>query len=144
MIKIISGYFDPLHVGHIEYITNAYLYGDYSSNDKVIVILNNDKQCILKKGKSFMNENERKQILENLKYVDKVFISIDEDRSVIKTLQIISEFYSDESLVFLNGGDVIKNCREEQICKQLHIDCVYGMGKKIQSSSNLTGIKEIK
>ena len=68
----VSGYFDPLHVGHIEYIQLSKKLGD-----KLVVILNNDKQAGLKKGKAFMPLEERKKILESLRDVDEVFVSID-------------------------------------------------------------------
>ena len=73
----ISGYFDPLHVGHIEYINKAKKLGDY-----LVVIVNNNLQCKLKKGKFFMDENDRVEIVKNLKSVDEVFLSIDSDKTV--------------------------------------------------------------
>ena len=76
----ISGYFDPLHVGHIEYINKAKKLGDY-----LVVIVNNNLQCKLKKGKFFMDENDRVEIVKNLKSVDEVFLSIDSDKTVCKS-----------------------------------------------------------
>ena len=67
-----SGYFDPLHVGHLEYIKLAKELGDH-----LIVIVNNDAQCELKKGRAFMNEHDRVEIVRSLKLVDEVFLSID-------------------------------------------------------------------
>ena len=78
----ISGYFDPLHVGHIEYINKAKKLGDY-----LVVIVNNNLQCKLKKGKFFMDENDRVEIVKNLKSVDEVFLSIDSDKTVCKSLE---------------------------------------------------------
>ena len=69
-VVAVSGYFDPLHVGHLEYLEMAKQLGD-----KLIVIVNNDKQALLKKGKSFMNENDRAEIVSALKCVDEVFLS---------------------------------------------------------------------
>ena len=66
----ISGYFDPLHVGHIEYINKAKKLGDY-----LVVIVNNNLQCKLKKGKFFMDENDRVEIVKNLKSVDELISS---------------------------------------------------------------------
>lgn len=137
---IVSGYFDPLHVGHLEYIKMS---RQYSDCERLLAILNNDKQCELKKGKSFMNEDERKIILESIRYVDKVIMSIDEDRSVCKTLSMIKNMFPNKELIFANGGDAKKeNCMEEQVCMKLGIKTLYGLGEKIQSSSWLTGIKE--
>lgn len=65
----ISGYFDPIHVGHLEYITEARKLGD-----KLIVIVNNNQQCVLKKGKQFMDEKDRVLITSSLKDVDEVFL----------------------------------------------------------------------
>jgi len=81
---VVSGYFDPIHIGHIEYLRLAKQLGD-----KLIVILNNDEQAKLKKGKPFMLLEERKKILEAIKYVDEIFISIDSDKSVCKSLEKI-------------------------------------------------------
>ena len=130
----ISGYFDPLHVGHLEYISKAKELGDY-----LVVIVNNNHQCKLKKGKFFMDENDRVEIVKNLKSVDEVFLSIDKDKTVSKSLEKL------KPSVFANGGDR-KNYEipESKICKEHGIDIVDGLGDKIRSSSDLTGIKEIK
>ena len=90
----ISGYFDPLHVGHIEYINKAKKLGDY-----LVVIVNNNLQCKLKKGKFFMDENDRVEIVKNLKSVDEVFLSIDSDKTVCKSLEKL------KPSIFANGGD---------------------------------------
>ena len=90
----ISGYFDPLHVGHIEYINKAKKLGDY-----LVVIVNNNLQCKLKKGKFFMDENDRVEIVKNLKSVDEVFLSIDSDKTVSKSLEKL------KPSIFANGGD---------------------------------------
>ena len=137
-IVIISGYFDPLHSGHLEYIKQAKEYGN-----ELWVIVNNDLQVILKKEKSFMNEIERIKILMSLKNVDRVILSRDEDRSVNRTLLILRGLFPLQEFIFANGGDVNRrNCREEKQCKLLGIKTIYGLGKKIQSSSWLTRIKE--
>ena len=67
----ISGYFDPIHVGHLEYIAEARKLGD-----KLIVIVNNNHQCVLKKGKPFMDEKDRVIITSSLKDVDEVYLLI--------------------------------------------------------------------
>ena len=86
---VVSGYFDPLHVGHIEYLELAKSLGDV-----LVVIVNNDKQAALKKGKSFMNEEDRLTIVSSLKPVDHVFLSIDEGKDVCKSLAYIDLTYS--------------------------------------------------
>jgi len=130
----ISGYFDPIHVGHIEYINNAKKLGDW-----LIVIVNNNKQCALKKGKHFMDENDRVLIIKNIKAVDEVFLSIDDDKTVSKSLKTVNPD------VFANGGDR-KNFEipESKVCKENNIEIIDGLGDKIRSSSDLTGLKEIK
>tara|TARA_B100001939_G_scaffold114592_2_gene99078 strand:+ start:364 stop:771 length:408 start_codon:yes stop_codon:yes gene_type:complete len=130
----ISGYFDPLHVGHIEYINKAKKLGDY-----LVVIVNNNLQCKLKKGKFFMDENDRVEIVRNLKSVDEVFLSIDDDKTVCQSLKIL------KPSIFANGGDR-KNYEipESKVCDMYSIEIIDGLGEKIRSSSDLTGIKEIK
>ena len=130
----ISGYFDPIHVGHLEYIKEARKLGD-----KLIVIVNNNHQCILKKGKPFMDENDRVLITSSLKDVDDVFLSVDKDKTVCKSLEQIKPD------IFANGGDR-KNYEipESTICKKYNIQIIDGLGEKIRSSSDLTGLKEIK
>ena len=99
-INIVSGYFDPIHDGHIEYFENA-----KKDCDKLIVILNNDLQTSAKKGKPFMEEGVRKKIVEAIRYVDELFVSIDNDASVCKTIEKIKEKYPKDKLYFVNGGD---------------------------------------
>ena len=130
----ISGYFDPIHVGHIEYINNAKKLGDW-----LVVIVNNNNQCALKKGKHFMDEKDRLLIVKSIKAVDEVFLSIDEDKTVCKSLKKVNPD------VFANGGDR-KNYEipESKVCKENNIQIIDGLGDKIRSSSDLTGLKEIK
>ena len=130
----ISGYFDPIHVGHIEYINNAKKLGDW-----LVVIVNNNNQCALKKGKYFMDEKDRVLIVKNIKAVDEVFLSIDEDKTVCKSLKKVNPD------IFANGGDR-KNYEipESKVCKENNIQIIDGLGDKIRSSSDLTGLKEIK
>lgn len=128
----ISGYFDPIHVGHIEYIRRSKELGD-----KLIVIVNNDNQAKLKKGRSFMPENERVEILKSIKYVDEVILSVDQDRTVCKTLSQINP----APYAFCNGGDQTNNSiPESNICVERGIVLIDGLGDKIQSSSWLTGL----
>jgi cytidyltransferase-like protein len=131
-IVIVSGYFNPLHKGHIEYFYNA-----KQNFDELFVIVNNDNQRELKRSKEFMLEEERKLIVSELKIVDKVFISIDLDRSVCESLTMISKEYSKgNNLFFANGGDQNnKNIPESQLCNKLGIKLLDGLGEKIQSSS---------
>ena len=129
-----SGYFDPLHVGHLECLEMAKKLGD-----KLIVIVNSDLQAKLKKGESFMNEKDRLKIVSALKCVDEVFLSIDKDKSQCESLKYLNP------TIFAKGGDrTSSEIPEAKICKELNIKIIDGLGAKIRSSSELTGIKEIK
>jgi|ETNmetMinimDraft_33_1059910.scaffolds.fasta_scaffold175434_1 cytidyltransferase-like protein len=124
-VIVVSGYFDPLHVGHVEYFRLA-----KSLGDKLIVVLNNDEQLFMKRGKAgFMNQGERKRLVESIRYVDEVFISIDGDRSICESLKAIRPD------VFANGGDRFQDeIPEGNICRELGIEMVDGLGEKTKSS----------
>ena len=131
---VTSGYFDPLHVGHLECLELAKQLGD-----KLIVIVNSDLQAKLKKGESFMKEEDRMRIVSALKCVDEVFLSIDKDKSQCESLRHINPD------IFAKGGDRMSDeIPESKVCKELGINIVDGLGEKIRSSSDLTGLKEIK
>jgi cytidyltransferase-like protein len=122
-----SGYFDPIHVGHIECLELAKKLGD-----RLVVIVNNDNQAVLKKGKPFMKQEERLKIVQSLRCVDEVFLSIDQDRTVCKSLAAVRPD------VFAKGGDRTSGeIPESVICKELNIQIIDGLGAKIQSSSSL-------
>ena len=129
---IVSGYFNPIHKGHIEYFQNA-----KANGDKLFVIVNSDFQRALKGSKEFQDENERIFIVENLRLVDKCFLSIDQDRTVVETIKMIfNDFGKEYQLAFANGGDQNNDTIPERlICEQLKIKLVDGLGGKIQSSS---------
>ena len=129
---IVSGYFNPLHKGHLEYINNAKVLAD-----ELIVIVNNDYQRALKKSKEFQLEDERLLIVSNLKAVNKVLLSIDSDRTVCKTIEkIANEFGESYDLAFANGGDQNNDTIPERvICDKMGITLLDGLGDKIQSSS---------
>jgi D-beta-D-heptose 7-phosphate kinase/D-beta-D-heptose 1-phosphate adenosyltransferase len=130
----VSGYFDPIHVGHLDYLELAKKLGD-----KLIVIVNNNHQCVLKKGKPFMDELDRMRIVKSIDMVDEVFLSVDSDKSVCKSLEEIKPD------IFANGGDRANSeVPESTICSKYNIQIVDGLGDKIRSSSSLTGLKEIK
>jgi cytidyltransferase-like protein len=129
---IVSGYFNPIHKGHVEYFNNAKALGDY-----LIVIVNNEKQRALKGSKPFQQEEERVFIVSNIKSVDQVFLSIDEDRTVCETIRFIhQELHHGYQLAFANGGDQNNNSIPEvPVCHELGIELLDGLGDKIQSSS---------
>jgi len=129
---IVSGYFNPLHKGHLELFHNA-----KESGDILIVIVNSDLQRELKGSKEFMDEEERITIVDNLKPVDYTILSIDEDSTQIETIKALHSLNKDKvKLAFANGGDQNnKSIPEAKICKELGIELIEGLGDKIQSSS---------
>ena len=129
---IVSGYFNPIHKGHIEYFNNA-----KALADELFVIVNNDYQRGLKGSKEFQSEEERMMIVSNIKAVDKAILSIDEDCTVCATLKMIAEKYGSEfELAFANGGDQNnETIPERKICNKTEINLIDGLGDKIQSSS---------
>ena len=129
---IVSGYFNPLHKGHLEYFSLS-----KSMGDELIVIVNNDYQRELKGSKEFMLQDERFFIISNIKNVDKVYLSIDKDRSVKKTIQLIHEKLNPNyDLYFANGGDQVnESILERSLCKKLGIGLIDNLGGKVQSSS---------
>ncbi len=129
---IVSGYFNPIHKGHIEYFHLA-----KQNGDKLIVVINNDNQRALKGSKEFMDETERKLIISELEIVDYSVVSIDTDKTVCKTLEDIKNNFSKEfDLFFANGGDQVnKNIPEADSCNKLGIKLIDGLGNKVQSSS---------
>ena len=138
-VVIASGYFDPLHVGHIEYLNLAKQLGD-----TLIVILNNREQAMLKKGDEFMPEKDRMEIIYHLDMVDEVIISCDKDPSVCESLKMVSRLKPMAELIFAKGGDRhFGEVPEAELCHKLGIKMIDNLGKKIRSSSELTGLVEL-
>ena len=129
---IVSGYFNPLHKGHIDYFHLAKAKGD-----QLFVIVNNDHQRALKESKEFMLEQERVLIVKELTVVNQVILSIDKDKTVCATLEKIhKDFSKNFELFFANGGDQNNESIPEVVtCEKLRIGLLDGLGDKIQSSS---------
>ena len=135
-VSIVSGGFDPLHVGHVELFYKA---KDLST--KLIVVVNTDEFLTRKKSKPFMPMKERIAIVNSLKPVDIVIPSIDREHTVCETLKMIRDTYAPKwDLCFCNGGDRTSgsNTPEHALCEEIGITPIYGLGDKIQSSSWLT------
>mgnify|MGYP001234037188 FL=1 len=132
-IVIVSGYFNPLHKGHLEYFEQAKQHGD-----ELWVIVNSDLQRELKDSKEFMEEDERLQIVQALRVVDQAIIYIDKDRTVRESIGLIAVFmFSQNSqIAFCNGGDQTnETIPEREVCEELGIELIDGLGDKVQSSS---------
>jgi len=129
---IVSGYFNPLHKGHLELFKKA-----KSQADKLWVIVNSDFQRELKGSTEFMSDTERLEIVKAIKWVDYTLISSDRDRTQCYTLQQFHEMFSDKyDLAFANGGDQTNDTiPEKEVCERLGIELLDGLGDKIQSSS---------
>lgn len=131
IVVAVSGGFDPIHIGHVRMFERARALGD-----ELVVILNNDNWLKKKKGFAFMPEQERKEVIEALRPVDRVVITKhkpnDKDTSVSRELRAI------KPAIFANGGDrKLDNILEVAVCDALGCDMVFNIGKggKIQSSS---------
>jgi cytidyltransferase-like protein len=128
---VASGYFDPLHCGHIDYLQAAKALGG-----RLVVIVNNDYQTRMKKQKEFMCEAERMKIIRAISCVDEVFLSVDIDASVCRSLEKIHEI--SPVTVFAKGGDRNRNeIPEAKTCDRLGIKIIDRLGEKVQSSSAL-------
>ena len=129
---IVSGYFNPIHKGHLDLFKKA-----KSQADKLWVIVNSDFQRELKGSKEFMSDTERLEIVKAIKWVDYALISSDRDRTQCYTLQQFHEMFSDKyDLAFANGGDQNNDTiPEREVCERLGIELLDGLGDKIQSSS---------
>lgn len=135
VVVVASGHFDPLHAGHVAYLSAARKLGD-----ALVVIVNNDAQCVLKKGRPFMPQWSRLAVVQALRCVSLALLSRDADRSVCETLRAVAGSAAGlgASVVFANGGDV-GECREESVCRELGVRMEFGVGgsDKLQSSSAL-------
>jgi glycerol-3-phosphate cytidylyltransferase/D-beta-D-heptose 7-phosphate kinase/D-beta-D-heptose 1-phosphate adenosyltransferase len=134
-IVITSGYFNPLHGGHIDMIEAARAMGD-----KLIVIVNNDQQQLLKKGKIILDEKNRLRLMRALRDVDQVVLSIDDDATIIKTLEMVARQHPGDELIFANGGDrnSEKTIPEVEVCRQFNIEMRFDAGaEKVDSSTRI-------
>lgn len=129
---IVSGYFNPIHKGHLDYFNQA-----KELADELIVIVNNDFQRELKGSQEFQLEDERVIIVSNIKAVDRVYLSVDQDRTVCQTItKIAEELGATHDLAFANGGDQNnQSIPEVPVCQKLGVTLIDGLGDKIQSSS---------
>jgi cytidyltransferase-like protein len=133
---MVSGYFNPIHIGHVRMLKAAKELGD-----KLIVIVNNDVQQKLKKGKIIMQEQERLEVVKAMRYVDEAMIAIDDDPTVLKSIEAIARRSMQYKLIFANGGDRKDPSLipEVPVCEKYGITMEFGVGgnDKPNSSSNI-------
>ena len=138
---IVSGFFNPLHGGHIDLIEAAKKLGDY-----LIVIVNNDIHQMTKKGKIILDQDNRARLMGALREVDEVLIGIDPEDPTwpsTKTLELIADKYPNDELIFCNGGDRADPNGipgpEAEMCKKRGITMLFGIGgdTKADSSSRI-------
>ncbi len=133
---IVSGYFSPLHVGHLDMIESAAESGDF-----LVVIVNNNAQQVMKKGKIIQEEGDRLRVVTALRVVDDAMIAVDTERDVSESIRVVAEKYPDSKLIFANGGDRSsgKVVPETGVCEEFGIEMVFDMGgtEKADSSTRI-------
>jgi glycerol-3-phosphate cytidylyltransferase/D-beta-D-heptose 7-phosphate kinase/D-beta-D-heptose 1-phosphate adenosyltransferase len=140
---IVSGYFNPLHGGHLDMIEAATMLGEH-----LLVVANNDNAQILKKGKIILDQQNRARLMESIKHVHEVVISIDDDLGQAKTLRMIRSMYPSDELIFANGGDRDPNKHalpdeEMKACEDCNITTVFGVGShEVEKRDSSTRINQ--
>ena len=138
-VCIISGYFNPIHPGHISLIRDV----KKSKTDcKLIAIVNNDRQVTLKNTVPFLDESARCYILQSVREVDEVFLAVDKDSTVVKSLESIKvdARHKRDKIFFCNGGDrnpFSSAIPEVQFCEANGIELEYGFGDEKKYSSSI-------
>lgn len=138
-IVLITGGFDPIHSGHIEYIKAAKKLGDY-----LIVGLNSDEWLKRKKGRSFMPWSERAAILSELKSVGRVINFDDSDNTAKDAIKKVRSIFADNKLIFANGGDRTQNNIPEMDYADSSIEFVFGVGGDDKKNSSSWILEEWK
>ena len=136
-IVLVTGGFDPIHSGHIEYFKEAKRIGD-----KLIVGLNSDAWLERKKGRAFMPYQEREAIVFNLKFVDSVYSFDDSDGSAIEFIKSIIKKYPNDEIIFVNGGDRTQENIPE-MCFD-NVEFIFGVGGFDKKNSSSKIVKEYK
>jgi cytidyltransferase-like protein len=131
--SIVSGYFNPLHVGHLRMMEAA-----RALTGHLIVIVNNDAQQMLKKGRIILPLDDRLEIVRALRVTDECFPAIDDDATVRQTLRAVREKYPHTALVFANGGDRSSAARiaEADVCEELGVELRFGVGGEEKADSS--------
>jgi cytidyltransferase-like protein len=133
-IAIVSGYFNPIHIGHLQMIKAARELAPH-----LLVIVNNDRQQLLKKGRILMTEDDRHAIVAELRCVDEAFVAVDADATVVASLRRVREQHPDAELLFCNGGDrspAGDAAPEAELAEEIGLQMVYGVGGEHKSDSS--------
>jgi cytidyltransferase-like protein len=132
-VSIVSGYFNPLHVGHLDMMEAARALTGY-----LVVIVNNDAQQVLKKGKVIQPLEHRLRIVRALRVTDDAIASTDQDGTVRQSLALVRERYPDARLTFANGGDRSQRSvvAEADACQELGIELRFGIGGETKADSS--------
>lgn len=138
-LAIVSGYFNPLHVGHLDLMEAGRALAGPGGG--LVVVVNNDAQQLRKKGRIIQDEQARLRIVQALRVVDEALVAVDADGTVCATLELLRARHPDEDLVFGNGGDRSspETTPEAEVCARLGIRVVYGVGgvDKADASSRI-------
>jgi cytidyltransferase-like protein len=132
-VSIVSGYFNPIHVGHLRMMEAARALTGY-----LVVIVNNDDQQMIKKGKIILPLKDRLEVVRALRVTDEAMAAVDDDSTVKRTLRVIREKFPDADLIFANGGDRSSAAKisEADLCAQLGIELRFGVGGEDKADSS--------
>lgn len=136
-VVLVTGGFDPLHSGHIEYFKAAKKLGD-----KLVVGLNTDAWLTRKKGRPFMPGAERSTIIQNLKIIDHCMLFTDDDDTAIEAIKNVKMMYPDAHIIFANGGDRTKDNIPEMVFDD--VEFVFGVGGNNKKNSSSWILEEWK
>ena len=136
-IVLVTGGFDPLHSGHIEYFNAAKRLGDI-----LVVGLNSDEWLTRKKGKPFLSFFERNEIVSNLRMVDLTLGFDDIDGSAIGAIESTRNIFRHDKIIFANGGDRTQENIPEMSYEDLRVVFEFGIGGENKKNSSSWILKE--
>ena len=128
-VVLVTGGFDPLHSGHLAYLKEASKLGD-----KLIVGINSDEWLIRKKGKNFLPEQERHEILSSIRYVDGCILFNDNDDTAIEAIKNVKMLFPFAQIIFANGGDRTSENIPEMVFEDVVF--MFGIGGEDKKNSS--------